>query len=80
MKDGKCVEKFNSFDLHALREGLMQAELDTSQASGLLAAFLNGRGYGVDAALVQDAVLRMDDGQCEPERMQAELERVALVM
>ena len=80
MRDRKCVEKFNSFDLGALREGLMQVELDTSQASGLLAAFLNGRGYGVDAELVREAVLRMDDGQCEPDCMQAELERVALVM
>ncbi len=80
VKNTRHVERFNSFDLGALREGLMQAELDPSEASGLLAAFLNGRGYGVDARLVQDAVLRMDDGQCEPERMQQELERVALVM
>ncbi len=80
MNGVKCVEKFNSFELGALREGLMQTEIDAFQASELLAAFLNGRGYGVDARLVHDAVLRMEDGQCEPDQMQAELERVALVM
>ena len=80
MKEQKHVEKFTSYDLGALRTGLMQTDLDSFQASELLSAFLNGRGYGVDAALVQDAVIRMDSGQCDSECMQAELERVALVM
>ena len=80
MREEKRVEKFNSYDLGTLRSVLMQGELDTFQASELLAAFLNGRGYGVDGRLVQDAVIRMDDGQCNTECMQAELERVALVM
>ncbi len=80
MKETKRVEKFNSDDLGALRTGLMQTELDSFQASELLAAFLNGRGYGADAQLVQDAVIRMEGGLCDPERMQSELERVALVM
>ncbi len=80
MRTTKRVEKFNSFDLGALRTGLMQSDLDAGQASGVLASFLNGRGYGVDARLIQDAVLRMDDGYCDSDKMQAELERVALVM
>jgi hypothetical protein len=80
MGSHKSVEKFNNYDLGALRTGLMQTEIDTFQASELLAAFLNGRGYGVDIELVQDAVLRMDGGQCDAACMQAELERVALVM
>ena len=80
MKDSKCMEKFDNNDLGALRAVLMQTDLDTFQASELLAAFLNGRGYGADARLIQDAVIRMDGGQCEPDCMQAELERVALVM
>ena len=74
------VEKFPDSDLQALRIMLMQVELDTSQASELVSTFLKGRGYGVDTGLVQDAVLRIDEGECAPERMQAELERVALVM
>lgn len=80
MREQKRVEKFNHYDLGALRTGLMQSEIDAYQASELLAAFLNGRGYGADARLVQDAVLRMDGGQCDAACMQAELERVALVM
>ncbi len=80
MKEMKRVEKFNNYDLGALRTVLMQAEIDTFQASELLMAFLNGRGYGVDAALVQDAIVRMEGRECDSECMQAELERVALVM
>ncbi len=80
MIDTKRVEKFNSYDLGTLRSVLLQTDIDTFQASELLAAFLNGRGYGADARLVQDAVIRMDGGQCDTACMQAELERVALVM
>lgn len=80
MKEAKRVEKFNSQDLGALRTGLMQEDIDSFQASGMLAAFLNGRGYGVDALLVQDAVLRIEGSHCDSDCMQAELERVALVM
>lgn len=80
MIESKRVEKFNSHDLGTLRSVLLQADIDTSQASELLAAFLNGRGYGADARLVQDAVIRMEESQCEADCMQTELERVALVM
>ena len=80
MKEAKRVEKFTSYDLGTLRTGLMQEDIDSFQASELLAAFLNGRGYGVDALLVQDAVIRMEGSQCDAECMQKELERVALVM
>ena len=80
MRGQNRVEKFDSYDLGALRSVLLQADLDTGQASELLAAFLNGRGYGADARLVQDAVLRMEDDGCDADEMQRELERVALVM
>ena len=80
MREEKRVEKFNSYDLGTLRSVLMQDEIDPFQASELLSAFLNGRGYGADPKLVQDAVIRMDGGLCDAESMQAELERVALVM
>ena len=65
MRDCNRVEKFDSYDLGALRSVLMQADIDSFQASEVLAAFLNGRGYGVDARLVQDAVIRMEDGGCD---------------
>ncbi len=74
------MEKFTSFDLVSLSNSLMQIELDAVQASEILASFLNGRGYGADAQTVQEAAIRMDNGYCEPEHMQAELERLALVM
>jgi hypothetical protein len=80
VSEQKRVEKFDNDALGMLREGLMQVDLDSFQASELLAAFLNGRGYGADARMVQDAVLRMENGQCDSACMQAELERVALVM
>ena len=74
------MEKFTVHDLSSLSDALMQVELDASQYSAILASFLNGRGYGADARTVQDAAIRMEGGLCEPERMQAELERVALMM
>jgi hypothetical protein len=80
MSDEKRVEKFNSYDLGTLRMVLLQSEIDSFQASELLAAFLNGRGYGADAQQIQDAVIRMEGGHCDTDCMQAELERVALVM
>lgn len=80
MNGAKRVEKFDSEALGSLREVLTQFDLDSFQASELLSAFLNGRGYGADARLVQDAVLRMEGGQCDADCMQAQLERVALVM
>lgn len=73
------MEKFTSYDLTALGSALTQIELDAAQASEVVCAFLNGRGYGANSARLQDAALRMAD-ECEPERLQAELERVALVM
>ncbi len=46
----------------------------------MLAAFLNGRGYGVDAVLVRESVERLDLSQFDVDSMQTELQRVALVM
>ena len=74
------MEKFTSYDLNALSTALAQTDLDLFQASELVAAFLNGRGYGANARAVQDATIRMADDTQEPEQIQAELERVALVM
>ena len=80
MRGEKRVEKFNSYDLGTLRSVLQQTDIDSFQASELLAAFLNGRGYGANVHLVQDALIRLEDGQGDTASMQAELERVALVM
>ncbi len=80
MSSIKRVEQFSRTELLGLQCDLQQMELDSWQAAGLLAAFLNGRGYGVDAALVQDSIVRLESTQCDMDSMQSELERVALVM
>lgn len=74
------MEKFKVYDLAVLSSALTQTDMDLFQASEVVAAFLKGRGYGTDLHRVQDAAIRMADEECEPEHMQAELERVALVM
>ncbi len=80
MRGESRVEKFDSYDLQALGSVLTQTDIDSFQASEVLSAFLNGRGYGVNAHCLQDVIIRIESGECEAEEMQAELERVALVM
>lgn len=84
MRRNRCVEQFSSSELLGLQCDLQQLDVDSWQAKELLASFLNGRGYGVDAVLVQESFLRLelslgnlDSMQTE---LQSELERVALVM
>lgn len=74
------VEKFSVSELANLRSELMQSGIDSWQAAEVLSTFLVGRGYGVDSRNVRDAVIRMEMANCSIERMQEELERVALVM
>jgi hypothetical protein len=74
------VEKFTGSDLAVLHLRLMEAAEEQRQGSAVLAAFLKRRGYGVDSALVADVALRLDDEEFPMEQIQAELERVALVM
>lgn len=75
------VEKFTSSDLVALHTLLTDSALENGRASELLADFLRRRGYGVHAERAEAAVFRMDEeDDCAPEQVQAELERVALVM
>ena len=76
----KRVEQFSPNDLLGLQCDLQQLDVDCWQATGLLAAFLNGRGYGLDSVLVQESLLRLENSQGDPACMQRELERVALVM
>ncbi|MBW4026346.1 hypothetical protein [Acidipila rosea] len=74
------IEQFSGTELSNLRSDLLQSGIDSWQASQMLSLFLAGRGYGVDSALLRDAVLRLEVAGCSIECMQAELERVALVM
>lgn len=76
----KCCEQFSPAELLGLQCDLQQLDIDVGQAAGLLAAFLNGRGYGVNAELVQDSFARLERSQCDVASMQTELQRVALVM
>lgn len=79
--DGKDrIEKFSMSELTRLRQELMQAGLDSRQAAEVVASFLGARGYGVNAGLVPDALLRLEGSHCSVDCIQAELERVALVM
>ncbi len=80
MRTSKCIERFSPADLLGLQCDLQQIEMDAWQAAELLAIFLNGRGYGVDAALVQDSIVRLELTHCDVDSMQTELQRVALVM
>ena len=80
MPGTKRVERFSATELLGLQCDLQQIDIDSWQATELLAAFLNGRGYGVDAELVQESIVRLDRSQCDMDTMQSELERVALVM
>jgi hypothetical protein len=66
--------------LLCLQCDLQQFDIDSWQAAEMLAAFLNGRGYGVDAVLVRESVERLDLSQFDVDSMQTELQRVALVM
>ena len=80
MRTNRRVEQFPPAELLGLQCDLQQLDIDFLQAAELLAAFLNGRGYGVDAELVLDSMVRLEHSHCDVACMQTELERVALVM
>ena len=74
------IEKFSMAELSRLRQELMQSGIDSRQAAELVTAFLGSHGYGVNAALVPDMLPRLEGAGCSVDCIQAELERVALVM
>lgn len=74
------IEKFPAAELAGLRTELLQSNVDSWQAAELVTTFLAGRGYGVNPAMVREAVLRLEGNMCSIECMQQELERVAYVM
>ncbi len=80
MADKDMIEKFTMAELSRLRQELMQSGIDSRQAAELVTAFLSGHGYGVNSALVPDVLPRLEGYNCSVDCIQAELERVALVM
>ncbi len=74
------VEKFPMLELQELREGLLQNGLDSWQAAELVSSFLSGRGYGVSRQSARDAVIRFDGVGHSIDSIQAELEKLAMVM
>jgi hypothetical protein len=74
------VEKFPTVELQELRDGLLQNGLDSWQAAELISSFLSGRGYGVSRQSARDAVLRFDGIGHSIDCIQAELEKLAMVM
>lgn len=74
------IEKFPMLELQQLRDGLLQNSLDSWQAAELLAGFLSGRGYGVSRQGARDAVIRFDHLGHSIDCIQAELEKLAMVM
>lgn len=73
------VEKFPMLELQELREGLLQNGLDSWQAAELISSFLSGRGYGVRQS-ARDAVIRFEGVGHSIDGIQAELEKLAMVM
>jgi hypothetical protein len=80
MADKNMIEKFSMAELSRLRQELMQSGIDSRQAAELVTAFLSSHGYGVNSALVPDVLPRLEGSGCSIDCVQAELERVALVM
>ncbi|HEY5256151.1 MAG TPA: hypothetical protein VIJ53_15965 [Acidobacteriaceae bacterium] len=80
MPAGRDIEKFPTLELQELRDGLLQQGLDSWQAADLISSFLAGRGYGVSRQSARDAVLRADGISQSIDGMQAELEKLAMVM
>jgi hypothetical protein len=74
------IEKFGLNELTNLRNELMESGLDSFQGAQVLSSFLSGRGYGIGTEQARAAVLRLDHNGFSYERMQQELERIALVM
>ena len=80
MPADRDIEKFPTLELQELREGLLQQGLDSWQAADLISSFLAGRGYGVSRQSALDALLRAEGISHSIDGMQAELEKLAMVM
>jgi hypothetical protein len=74
------VEKFSAQDLNTLRSELLQSGVDSFQAAEIVTNFLTGRGYGCSHVEARKVASKIEVPGATPERIQAELERVARVM
>ena len=74
------IELFSVADLTGLREEVMRSGLDSWQAADLISAFLVARGYGVSTVDARRVTSRMESIGCSLKCLQAELEKLALVM
>jgi hypothetical protein len=78
--DRTFVERFTPTDLMTLRNDLLNSGADSFQAAEIVTNFLSGRGYGISSHEARTAASRIEVPGCTVEHIQAELERVALVM
>ncbi len=78
--DRSLIEKFTPSDLMGLRSELLQSGADSFQAAEIVASFLSGRGYGICSQEARSVASQIEVPGATPERIQAELERVARVM
>lgn len=73
-------EQFSDDELKTLRDELRHSGLDSFQCAELLTAFLSQHGYGVSNADARTAASRIEIIGCTLPCLQAELEKLALVM
>jgi hypothetical protein len=78
--DRSFVERFTPSELMTLRNDLLQSGVDSFQAAQIVVNFLSGRGYGVSSHEARAVVSKIEGPGCTAEHIQAELERVAMVM
>jgi hypothetical protein len=74
------AERFSVSEMTALRNELLESELDSWQAAELFQVFLIGRGYGVSPEAALEAASRVEGAGCSLESIQKELQQLALVM
>ena len=79
-EDRSAAEKFSPSELITLRSDLLQSGVDTFQAGEILTSFLSGRGYGISSQEARKVASKIERMGSKPERISAELERVARVM
>ena len=80
MSDMARIEKFTVSELIELRKELMKLKVDSWQTAEIVSSFLAGRGYGVNANAMRQAVPSLEILAGTPENIQAVLETVAYVM
>lgn len=80
MAERAKIEKFTASELSSLRLELANSAVDTWQAADIVSEFLTGRGYGTSSDRIRHALLTLEGGTANFQRMQEELEKIAFVM